>query len=153
MVIDICSIALLLVMGIILFLIALPIYFIALPFLKQRDEKFEAAYLDFLSEQNANKFFIYTNKKKNRKFVEEVIIPNLHEEIKVIFLEGKIPRSEFEIRLVSRLLNDQKIAGGFPWLINISDSKVHAYSINNAVYNAMRGGNPQAVLSLINSPR
>lgn len=148
---DFCAIVLLLLIGTALFLLILPLYLILLPFLKYNDRKFEAAYRNFLNTQNGHTFFVYTSKKKTRKFVEDAFLPNLQNEIEVVFLDGKIPRSELETRFISRLLDDQKVVGGFPWLIKISGGRPAVNSLNNKVYNAMRDDNPHAILSLINS--
>lgn len=148
---DFCAIVLFLALGTTLFLFILPLYLIAIPFLKRNDRKFEAAYRNFLNTQNEQTFFVYTSKKKTRKYVEDALLPNFQKEIKVVFLDGKIPRSELETRFISRLLDDQKVVGGFPWLIKISGGRPIVNSLNNTVYNAMRDDNPHAILSLINS--
>ncbi|MBE2290822.1 MAG: hypothetical protein IAE95_14825 [Chitinophagaceae bacterium] len=148
---DFCSVVIILVLGTTLLLLILPLYLILLPFIKRNERKFEAAYCNFLNTQNENTFFVYTSKKKTKKFVEDALLPNFRKEIKVVFLDGETPRSDLETRFVSRLLNDQKVVGGFPWLIKISSGRPVVNSLNNTVYNAMRDGNPQAILSLINS--
>ena len=136
---------------VVLILFVFPIYLISLPFSQYRNRKFDDEYREFLVTQNDSLFFVYTNKRKTMKFVEELILPNINKEIKIIFLEGKTPRTDLDGQYISRLLNGPKVVGGFPWLIKISNCEPQIHSLNNSLYNAIKGQNPQTVLSLINS--
>jgi hypothetical protein len=148
---KILLVGLLLAMAAVVFVLILPFYMIVLPLSVRNNKKERAAYLDFLDKQSNSIFLVYTSNRKTRGFMEACILPQLNTEIKIVFLEGKRPHTDMEVRFVRKLLNDQKVKGGFPWLMKITDGKVHVTSINNAVYNAMRDSDTQALLFMINS--
>ncbi len=147
---DISLVAFLLAIGAIMFLLFLPIFILALPFLRSKDKENELEYQDFLRTQNEGKFLVYTNKTKSKAFVENEILPNLDKEIQVIYIEGKAVHTEVNYRIVNRLLYDQKVVGGFPWVIKIASGKPYYTSINNQLSNAIKENNPCKILAIIN---
>jgi len=52
-------------------------------------KKFEKKYADFLNHNNGRNFFCYNNRKNSKNYIEENIIPNLSDNIEIVYLNGK----------------------------------------------------------------
>ena len=64
-------------------------------------------------------------------------MPTLTPDIKVIYLDGKTPKSEYDQGFISKALYSIKDRKGFPYLLKISDGQLIDKSINNDFYNTM----------------
>ena len=99
---------------------------------------FEKEYCEYLQTINGTKFFCYNNRKTSQEFIESKIVPTLAPEIKVIFLDGKTPKSDYEQKFISKALNSIKDRKGFPYLLKIENGQLYDKSINNDFYNTMQ---------------
>lgn len=102
-----------------------------------RTIKSEREYEDFLLTIDGTKFFCYNNRKKNKEFIEKIILPTLSSDIKVIYLDGKTPKSDYDQKFISRLLYSIKDRKGFPYLLKISNGQLVDKSISNDFYKTM----------------
>lgn len=119
--------------GIIIFIALIPILLIVMPFLTFENRKFDKEYQEFLNNNNGKKFFCYTSRKYVCDFVENRILPLMDNDINVIFLNGKIPKSNFPERFISRMLiRIDNI--GFPNIMKIVDGKVIDISLKREFY-------------------
>ncbi|MDI6403017.1 hypothetical protein QLX67_13505, partial [Balneolaceae bacterium ANBcel3] len=128
----------LLVVG--LYILFLPIIIIAIPFLiwSYFDSlAFNKKYNDYLQTISGTNFFCYNNRTNSKDYIEKNILPTLSTDIKVIFLDGKTPKSEYDQRFISKALYSIKDRKGFPYLLKISDGQIIDKSINNDFYNTM----------------
>ena len=120
-----------------LFLILSPLIIILFIFNYFASLKSDKKYADFLLTINGMKFFCYNNKKNSKDFIEKNILPALTSDIKVIFLDGKVPISDYDPKFISRILYKIKDRKGFPYLIKVSNGQLIDKSINNDYYNTM----------------
>lgn len=125
--------------GIVLFLIISPFLLIWLPYLKYNNRKIEKAYNDFLDANEGKKFFCYTSKRKSKKIVEELILPELKDDVNIILLDGKKPISDFPVQFISRML--YRIDNvGFPNIMEIINGNVTDISLKKEFYNELSRG-------------
>jgi hypothetical protein len=128
-------------------IIVIGIFILALPFMlvlavlagifpSKRDAKFKADYALFLSQHEGEEFFCYTNRKNSVNDIENYILPELGDAIKVIKLEGKEPQTDLDHRFISHALYNLKYVG-FPNIMKIVNAEMHDYSIHNQVYSAI----------------
>ena len=61
-------------------------------------------YQQYLSTINGVHFFCYNNKSSSKDYIETHILPNLSDEINIIFLNGKTPISKFNQKFISYAL-------------------------------------------------
>ena len=133
----------------ILFFPVILVYFIFEFFQKKR---FKKRYSNYLSSIEGKKFFCYTNRKNNHHYIEKNIIPNLTNDIKPIFLEGKRIKNEDNREYISNMLLSVSDRKGFPYLIKISDGKAIDRSMNYEFHNfKSQNKNPEDLVILINS--
>lgn len=136
--------------GIIIFIVLIPILLIFLPFMTFKNRKSDKEYQEFLNNNNGKKFFCYTSRKYVCDFVEDRILPLMDEDINVIFLNGKIPKSNFPERFISRML--YRIDNvGFPNIMKIADGKVIDISIKKEFYKELnKDADASSITNLIN---
>jgi len=99
--------------------------------------KSEKEYADFLGTIEGIKFFCYNNRKKNKEFIETTILPTLSSDIKIIYVDGKIPKSDYDQNFISTLLYSIKDRKGFPYLLKISNGQLVDKSISQDFYKTM----------------
>ena len=85
-------------------------------------------------------FFFINNRKGNEEFVFQSIFPHLREDIELLFVEGSTIQSDYNPRYISIALWKVKPKKGFPYLMKISNEKIHYLSVNNAFYNVKNNG-------------
>lgn len=102
------------------------------------------AYLHKISDTN---FFCYNNRANSKNFIERNILPTLSPDIKIIFLDGKIPKSEYDQGFISKALYSIKDKKGFPYLLKVTDGQLLDKSINNDFYNTMHQNKDLGILS------
>lgn len=98
-------------------------------------KKFNTEYTDYLKSIEGAKFFCYNNRKNSQGFIEKNIIPILSDDIKLIFLNGRKVKSNFNQKFVSKTLNEINDRKGFPYLLKVENAKIISKSINRDFYN------------------
>jgi hypothetical protein len=96
---------------------------------------FNKKYMVFLQSIEGIEFFCYNNKANNDSYIKRNILPILSTDIKVIFLDGRVPKSDYETKFISHMLYQIKDRKGFPYLIKVSQGRLIDKSINNDFYN------------------
>lgn len=94
-------------------------------------------YYDYLKSLEGTGIFCYNNRTDSKVFIEENILPILSQDIKVVYLDGKVPKSDLSQTFISEALYKIKDKRGFPYLLKISNGQVIDQSINNDFYNTM----------------
>ncbi|MGQ7853053.1 hypothetical protein ACUN24_02265 [Pedobacter sp. WC2501] len=123
--------------GLMLFLILSPLIILSLVSDHKANKKNEKLYLDYLLEIDGHKLFCYNNRKDCRKFIEKEIIPYLPADVKLIFLDGRFPVSEYSHQFASTVLYKIQNQVGFPYLLKVQGGTLIEKSINNEVYNSL----------------
>ena len=134
------TIGTLFLIGVGLFLLFAPLIILALPFIVWAyfdNLAFNRKYKAFLQTIDGTKFFCYNNRTNSKDFIEKNILPALTPDIKVIFLDGKTPKSDYDQSFISKALYSIKDRKGFPYLLKISNGQLIDKSINNDFYNTM----------------
>jgi hypothetical protein len=98
---------------------------------------FNKKYKEYLLTIDGTNFFCYNNRANSKDFIEKNILPTLTPDIKVIYLDGKTPKSEYDQGFISKALYSISDRKGFPYLLKISDGQLFDKSINNDFYNTM----------------
>ena len=98
---------------------------------------FNKKYKKYLLTIDGTNFFCYNNRTNSKDFIEKNILPTLTSDIKVIYLDGKTPKSDYDQSFISKALYCIKDRNGFPYLLKISDGQLIDKSINNDFYNTM----------------
>lgn len=103
---------------------------------------FEKTHSAQLRQLEGSQFFCYNNRKDSQHYIETNILPVLSKSVHVIFLNGKMPESEFDATFISAALNSINQKSGFPYLLHISNGKLLSKSINNVFYSTMNQNKP-----------
>lgn len=149
---EIPVILFLIIVGIPLSILFFPIILVYLLFEFFQKKRFKKRYSNYLSSIEGTKFFCYTNRKNNHHYIKKNIIPNLTNDIKPVFLEGKRIKNEDNREYISNMLLNVSDRKGFPYLIKISDGKAIDRSMNLEFHNfKSQNKNPEDLLILINS--
>jgi hypothetical protein len=98
---------------------------------------FNRKYRTYLQTISGTNFFCYNKRTNSKDFIEKNILPTLTPDIKVIYLDGKTPKSDYDQSFISKALYSIKDKKGFPYLLKISDGHLIDKSINNDFYNTM----------------
>ena len=125
------------IIGMPIFIMLMPFMLVLLPINYFQRKKFEKKYAKFLNENNGRNFFCYNNRKNSKYYIEEKIIPNLADEIEIIYLKGKKVELIDEVEFISAALFKLKNYNRFPHLIKIRNGKLIDKSINNPFYNVL----------------
>ena len=111
----------------------------------------DRAYRAYLQSIEGTKFFCYNNRRDSEEYIERYIIPNLPPNVKLVYLEGKIPLSDYEEEFISIALYRIKDKGGFPYLLKVVDGEMLDCSVNNEFYNMLnQHKNPDKLFRQIN---
>lgn len=95
------------------------------------------AYRAYLQSIEGTKFFCYNNRRDSEEYIERSIIPNLPSDVKLIYLDGKTPLSDYEEKYISITLYRIKDREGFPYLLKVVDGEMLDCSVNNEFYNML----------------
>jgi hypothetical protein len=125
------------IIGIALLIVFIPFIPVVLVYASFEDKIFIKGYNEYLEKINGTKYFCYNNRKNSINFIEENILPKLGSDVKIIFLNGTTPESEYERRYISAALYKLKDKRGFPYLLKVRNNKIIDKSINNVVYNTI----------------
>ncbi|EMJ46484.1 hypothetical protein LEP1GSC161_3979 [Leptospira santarosai str. CBC1416] len=130
--------------GILIFLTFCGLFILFSPFVlwiylasKKADKKKRKKYDSLIQHIKDGNFFCYNNKIKTKTFIEANILPKLQSDIRIIFLDGRIPKSKFDPRNISLLLDHIEDKKGFPYLIKITDGVYKDKSVNNELHNTI----------------
>jgi len=126
--------------GVGLYILFAPLLILFLPFIIYGyfdNLVFNRKYNDYLQTISGTNFFCYNNRTNSKDFIEKNILPTLTPDIKVIYLDGKTPKSDYDQSFISKALYSIKDRKGFPYLLKISDGQLIDKSINNDFYNTM----------------
>mgnify|MGYP006951074210 CR=1 FL=1 len=143
---DIIAIIILVSIGLILLLICSPMIIISIISDHIERKKNEKLYLEYLLEIDGHKLFCYNNRKDCQEFIEKYIIPTLPSEVKLIFLDGRYPKSDYSQRFASTVLYKIENQVGFPYLLKVQNGIVLEKSVNNELYNSLNQGHDIQVL-------
>ncbi|MBB6239170.1 hypothetical protein HDC90_003817 [Pedobacter sp. AK013] len=110
------------------------------------EKKSEKLYCEYLLEIDGHKLFCYNNRKDCQEFIEQQIIPFLPSDVKLIFLDGRYPKSDYSQKFASTVLYKIKNQVGFPYLLKVQNGIVLEKSINNELYNSLNQGHDFQVL-------
>ena len=138
--------ALLLLISILCFVIALPFIILSLPFTYFNRKQFEKEYENFLEQNNGKNFFCYNNKKKLKKFLESEIIPLLNNNIDIVYLNGRRVETKYSNEFISHALYNLKSYSKFPHLMKIRNGKLIDKSVNSIFYSIMNQNKLQNTL-------
>ena len=148
---NIIAIIILVLIGLVLLLIFSPLIIISQISEHIENKKNEKRYLEYLLEMDGHKLFCYNNRKDCQEFIEEQIIPILPSDVKLIFLEGKYPKSDYSEKFASTVLYKIENQVGFPYLLKVQNGIVLEKSVNNELYNSLNQGHDiQALFNVIN---
>ena len=123
--------------GLMLLLFFSPLIILSMVSGHKANKRNEKLYLDYLLEIDGHKLFCYNNRKDCRKFIEQQIIPYLPADVKLIFLDGRFPVSEYSHQFASTVLYKIQNQVGFPYLLKVQGGTLIEKSINNEVYNSL----------------
>ena len=126
--------------GVGLYLLFAPLLLLVSPFIIYSfidNLAFNKKYKTYLRTISGTNFFCYNNRTNSKDFIEKNILPTLTPDIKVIYLDGKTPKSDYDQNFISKALYSIKDKKGFPYLLKIADGKLKDKSINNDFYNTM----------------
>lgn len=126
--------------GIAFYIILSPLIILSLPlivWLYFGNLAFNKKYKTYLQTIDKTKFFCYNNRTNSKDFIEKHVLSKLSPEVKVIYLDGRVPKSDYEQRFISKALYSIKDKKGFPYLLKVKDGQVIDKSINNDFYNTM----------------
>nr|WP_276903429.1 hypothetical protein [Pedobacter kyonggii] len=143
---NIIAIIILVSIGLVLLLIFSPLIIISQISEYIENKKNEKRYLEYLLEMDGHKLFCYNNRKDCQKFIEEQIIPILPGDVKLIFLDGKYPKSDYSEKFASTVLYKIENQVGFPYLLKVQNGIVLEKSVNNELYNSLNQGHGIQVL-------
>ncbi len=134
------TIGILFLFGVGLYILFAPLIILALPFIIWSyfdNIAFNKKYKTYLHTINGTNFFCYNNRTNSKDFIEKNILPTLSPDIKVIYLDGKTPKSDYDQSFISKVLYSIKDRKGFPYLLKITDGQLIDKSINNDFYNTI----------------
>ena len=134
---DVGSVVLLVIIGVPLFVLAIPFVLILMPIGYFQRKKFEKKYVGFLAKNDGKNFFCYNNRKNSKKYVEEAILPNLKEGIEIVYLNGQKIESSYDAQLISEALYALKHYNKFPHLMKIRNGQLIDKSINHSFYGVL----------------
>ena len=115
-------------------ILAIPVMLVGIPILHFQRKNFEKKYADFLIENNGKNFFCYNNRRNSKQYLEQSILPNLSEDIDIVYLDGKRIESAYDSKFISEALYGLKHYNKFPHLMKIRNGKLIDTSINNPFY-------------------
>jgi hypothetical protein len=105
----------------------------------QVNKKLDAEYHSFLLENEGLELFCYTNRELFCDVIEQEIVPTLEDSVRIVKLKGKEPHSEFEVKFISRALNELKNVG-FPNVMKIVNGKFVDISMHKQIYDGINNG-------------
>lgn len=120
---------------VIFMLVCMPLFLVAKAFGWFFNKSREKEYKKYINQIEGKNFFCYNNKAQSLEFIKYHILPNLPTSVEVIFLDGKTPVSEYELKFISRTLYNFKDYQGYPHLFKVRNGNIIGESINNELFN------------------
>ncbi len=134
----------LMIMGIAILIIAVPFLLIWSLFTWPERLKANKRYAEFLRQNDGKNFFCYNNRKNSKEFIEQEIIPQLGDNVEVIYLNGKVVETpNFSKDFISRALYNLKNYSKFPHLMKIRQGELIDKSINNLFFSVRNQNKPK----------
>ncbi|MEM6801317.1 MAG: hypothetical protein AAF696_07920 [Bacteroidota bacterium] len=104
-------------------------------------------YDDFLKRYEGKNFFCYNNRRKSLSFIREEILPQLGEDVHVLYLEGKEIRSEdIDHFFIYRSFYSFRHYSRFPHLLKIRNGKAEDLSVNQELFQCLDQGKDLSVI-------
>jgi hypothetical protein len=94
-------------------------------------------YQKYMQTIEGTKFFCYNSRTNKQSYIKNNIIPVLPKDVKLIYLNGRTPITEYQPQYISHALKSIKDRKGFPYLLKISGGQLIVKSINNDFYNTI----------------
>ena len=108
-------------------------------------------YRMFLEVHDELIFFCYSDRRNKHDWVEQNILPHLDPTLNVIFVEGSVPKSDFDPRCISVML-DNVMNEGCPNLMRITNRKVLDTSLQQEMQSILdQNLDSSAFIQLINT--
>lgn len=134
-------------LGIIIFIISVPFIIISIPFIYYNRRQFEKRYYKFLIENNDANFFCYNSNRKSKEYIESEILPNLNNNIEIVFLNGNsVENNNFPKDFLSNALYKLNNYSKFPHLMKIRNGKIIDKSINSLFFSIKNQNKPKEKL-------
>lgn len=134
---NILKVVLVIIIGIPLFILAIPFMVVVMLVGHFQSKKFKKKYVEFLNENHGKNFFCYNNRKNSKHYIEEEILPSLNSQIEIVYLNGKKIDLEYNSEFISEALYGLKTYNKFPHLMKIRNGKLIDMSINNPFYGVL----------------
>jgi len=128
--------------GALVFILFLPFILISIPFDWIKQRKVDKEFKEYLLSLGDKNFFCYNNRTEAKDFIEKELLPKLNDQIEVIYLEGREPKSKFVKNFISLALYRLKNYNKFPHLFKVRNGELMDESINNEFYNTMNQNKP-----------
>lgn len=122
--------------------VSIPIIIIVMPFTYYINWKRERQLKKYVSKLGEKNFFCYNNRTDAKAFIEKELIPKLHKDIELIYLDGRQPISSYAHDHISLALYKLKNYTRFPHLLKIRDGQMIDESVNNEFFNTMTQNKP-----------
>lgn len=140
--INILVLITLVLVGLVLFILFLPVAIIWAPVNYYFDRKSEKELKQYLIELGDKNFFCYNNRKDAKDYIEKELIPKLDKDIELIYLDGREPKFKYVQPQISRTLYKLKNYSRFPHLLKIRDGQMIDKSVNNEFFNTLTQNKP-----------
>lgn len=105
-------------------------------------KNFEKGYLAYANRLNNKNFFCYNAREHSKEFIENYVIPNLPENVEIIYLNGRSVVSNYSNEFMSQAFYRFKHYNKFPHLMKIRNGEIIDTSINNTFYNVLNDTRP-----------
>ncbi len=128
-------------------IVAILFIIVVYPFNYFEDKKSEKEFTNFLIRNEGRNFFCYNNKRFLLPFIEQEIIPNLAENIEIVYLEGRVVKKE-EAHFFGMALRQLKNYEKFPHLMKIRNGKLIDKSINDSNHRIKRMSKDEMFLEI-----
>ena len=125
--------------------IAIPFFIIASPLILISEIRFKKKYRAYLETLNGKNFFCYNNRKKGFEYLQNQIIPNLPNDVDVLYLNGrKIESNKYDTKYLSRAFYSFKNYSKFPQLLKVRNGEMDDCSLNNELFNCLNQGKDES---------
>ena len=94
-------------------------------------------YEDYLKTIEGTKFFCYNSKTNRHRYVKKHILHLLPSDVKIIYINGRRPITEYDSKYIKKALESIKDKKGYPYLLKIRNGKLLNKSMNEVFYNTL----------------
>ncbi|MGN7784601.1 hypothetical protein ACTJIJ_08745 [Niabella sp. 22666] len=140
------GVLLLMIIGIVVFIVAVPILLLWSLFTWPKRLEFDKKYNEFLQQNDGKNFFCYNDRKNAKEYIDHEIIPQL-KDVEIVYLNGKVVETpNFSKDFISRALYNLKNYSKFPHLMKIRQGELIDKSINNLFFSVKNQSKPKSQL-------